>query len=89
MKCSLVFLFPCLFGEKFRSSGETHPGRSARKSQLNCCQLRDVSQSLSIELLTAAASMEKKGGRKKKHVNAIELQGDVSNSKVCTEVWSP
>lgn len=41
-----------------------------------CSQLRGVSQSLSIGLLTAAPSMAK-------HVNVIELCEDVRNNVVC------
>lgn len=60
----------------FRTGLRNSPWEVWEKRQPICYHLRGVSQSSSIRLLTAAPSMAK-------HVNVIELCGDVRNNAVC------
>lgn len=68
-------VFQCLIIPFFQLSDRAEKPVCERRHPI-CSQLRGVSQSLSIGLLTAAPSMAK-------HVNVIELCEDVRNNVVC------
>lgn len=75
-KCSESLLFPFISPISDRAERLTLGGLRVKGRPI-CYQLRGVSQSLSIGLLTAAPSAAK-------HVNVIELCGDVRNN---VAVW--
>lgn len=76
-KCSRVFYFLFFFQTGLRSS----TWEVCERRQPICYQLRSVSQSLSIKLLTAPPSVVK-------HVNVIELYTGAGNSGVWVAVES-